>query len=58
MNIFWGYEDFVDIFRGHHRGYIFRGHFYAFWGLFSGSMYGMGDFVGGVAKIPNILWGA
>ena len=31
MNIFGGYEDFADIFWGHHIiGTIFRGHFYAF----------------------------
>ena len=32
MNIFFvsGYVDFVDIFGGHHKLTIFRGHFYAF----------------------------
>ena len=31
MNIFGGYEDFVDIFGGHHteNWTIFRGYFYA-----------------------------
>ena len=30
-NIFWGYEDFVDIFLGSPQNLtIFRGHFYAF----------------------------
>ena len=31
MNIFWGYEDFVDIFGGSSQNWtILRGHFYAF----------------------------
>ena len=30
-SIFLGYEDFVDIFGGHHENWtIFKGHFYAF----------------------------
>ena len=33
---------------------IFRGHFYAFYGLFLRSRYRMGD-IFGVAKISNIL---
>ena len=44
MNIFWGYEDFVDIFWGSSRNWtILRGHFYAFQGLFLRSRYRMGD---------------
>ena len=35
MNIFGGYEDFVDIFWGSSQIWtIFRGRFYVFWGLF------------------------
>ena len=41
---FLGYEDFVDIFWGSSQNWtIFRGHFYAFKGLFLRSRYRMGD---------------
>ena len=43
---FLGYENCVDIFGGSSQNWttcIFRGHFYAFWGLFLRSMYRMGD---------------
>ena len=41
---FFGYEDFVDIFLGSSQNWtIFRGHFYAFYGLFLRSRYRMGD---------------
>ena len=58
MNIFGGYEDFVDNFLGSPQKWtIFRGHFYAFWSLFIRSRYRMGD-IFGVAKISNNVWGA
>ena len=42
--IFFGYEDFMDIFKGHHNIWtIFRGHFYALKGLFLRSRYRMMD---------------
>ena len=51
------YEDFVDIFGGSSQNWtIFRGHFYAFKGLFLGPIYRMGD-IFGVAKISNIFLG-
>ena len=41
---FLGYEDFVDIFGGSSQNWtIFRGHFYAFYGVFLRSRYRMGD---------------
>ena len=50
-NIFGGYDDFVDIFWGSSQNRtIFRGHFYAFQGLFLRSMYRMGDIFWGLLK--------
>ena len=50
---FWGYEDFVDIFWGHHKIGLYLGSFLCFslgqgteWGIFFGA-----------AKISNIFWG-
>ena len=44
--IFFGYEDFVDIFGGSSQYLtVFRGHFYAFLGLFLRSMYRVGVFI-------------
>ena len=52
---FWGYEDFVDIFLGSSQNWtIFRGHFYAFYGLFFRSRHRMGILFW-VTKISNIL---
>ena len=52
-----GYEDFVDIFLGSSQNWtIFRGHFYAFYGLFLRSSYRIGD-IFWVAKISNICLG-
>ena len=43
-NIFWGYEDFVDIYWGSSQNWtIFRCHFYVFKRLFLRSSYRMGD---------------
>ena len=60
INIFGGYEDFVDIFGGSSQNwtifYIFMGHFYAFQGLFLRSRYRIGVFFW-VVKISNILLG-
>ena len=48
----------MDIFGGLSQNKtIFRGHFYAFLGLFLRSRYRMGVFWG-VAKISNIFWGS
>ena len=58
MNIFGGYEDFVDIFLGSSQNWtILRGHFYAFSGLFLGQATEWEIFLG-VVKISNIFWGA
>ena len=39
-----GYEDFLDIFGGSSQNWaIFRGHFYAFYGIFLRVRYRMGD---------------
>ena len=58
MNIFWWYEDFVDIFLGSSQNWtLFRGHFYAFYGLFLRSRYRMRDAYFWVAKISNIFLG-
>ena len=44
---FLGYEDFVDIFLGSSQNWtIFRGYFYASYGLFLRSLYRMGIFFG------------
>ena len=51
---FLGYEDFVDIFLGHHNWTISRGNFYAIKGLFLRPRYRMGIFFW-VAKISNIF---
>ena len=52
-----GYEDFVDIFGGSSQNWaIFKGHLYAFLGIFLNSRYRMGD-IFGVAKISNIVLG-
>ena len=57
MNIFWGYEDFADIFGGSSQIWtVFRGHFYAFYGLFIRSRYRMVD-IFWVAKMSNIFLG-
>ena len=46
----------MDIFGGSSQNWtIFRGHFYAFFGLFLRSRYKMGD-IFWVAKISNIFW--
>ena len=56
-NYFFGYENFVDIFLGSSQNWtIFRGHFYAFLGLFLRSRYRIGD-IFWVAKISNIFLG-
>ena len=49
MNVFFfEYEDFVYIFLGSSQNWtIYRGHFYAFPGLFLRSRYRMGDILGG-----------
>ena len=53
--IFWGYEDYVDILGGSSQNWTcFRGHFYAFMDPFLRSSYIIGIFLG-VAKISNIL---
>ena len=57
MNIF-GYEYFVDIFWGHSQNWtIFRGHFYAFKGIFLRSRRRMGVFLG-LLKFQIFFWGA
>ena len=56
MNIFWGYEDFVDIFWVITKLGQFEGHFYAIKGLFLRSRYRFGIFFW-VAKISNIFLG-
>ena len=54
INIFWGYEDFVDIFgRLSQIWTIFRGHFYAFWGLFKVQN---GGYFFGLLKFQTIFW--
>ena len=47
--IFLGHEDFLDIYWVSSQNWtIFRGHFYAFYGLFLSSRYRIGDiFLGG-----------
>ena len=71
MNIFWWYKDFVDFFfvggGGHQKNKtIFRGHFHAFYGLFSRSRYRMRYILGllkfktvfGALESPDIFfWG-
>ena len=58
MNIFWGYEDFVDIFLGSSQNWaslrVISMHFRVF---FLRSMYRIGIFFG-VAKILIFFWGA
>ena len=56
MNIFWGYEDFVDIFLGSSQNWANLRSFLCILGSFLRSMYRIGIFLG-VAKIPNILFG-
>ena len=57
MKFFWGYEDFVDIFGGHHKTGLYLGvismHFRVF-SLVQGTEWGI---FFGVAKISNIFWG-
>ena len=54
---FFGCEDFVDIFLGSSQNWtIFRGHLYAFYGLFLSSSYRMGIFFW-VSKTSNIFLG-
>ena len=51
----WGYEDFGDIFLGSSQNWtIFRGHFYAFYGLFLSGGYSSNIF--GVLEIPDIFF--
>ena len=46
-----GFENFVDIFWGSSQNWTkFRGHFYAFYGLFLWPRYRMGDIFGGLLK--------
>ena len=53
---FLGHEDFVYIYLASSQNCtIFRGHFYAFSGLFLRSRYRMGIFFG-VVRISNIFW--
>ena len=56
MNIFKGYEDFVDNFGGHRKTELFFGIISMHLGLFLWSRYKMGIFLR-VAKISNIFWG-
>ena len=54
---FWGTKKNVDISGGSSQNWnIFKGHFYAFYGLFLRLRYRMGIFVW-VAKISNIFLG-
>ena len=53
---FWGYEDFVDIFLGHHKIGLVWGSFLCILGSFLRSRYRIGIFFG-VAKISNIFLG-
>ena len=66
MNIFWGMKNLWIFFGGSSQNKtIFRGHFYAFKGLFLRSRYKMGDIFGlvkfkyflGVLEIPDIFFG-
>ena len=51
MNVF-VYEDFVDIFFGPSQNWtIFRGHFYAFYGIFLTSMYRVEDILLGCENV-------
>ena len=56
MNIFGGFHNNVYFLGSSQNLAIFRGHFYAFLGLFLRSRYRMGD-VFSAAKISNIFWG-
>ena len=56
MNIFGGYEDFVDIFWGHHKIWLVWGSFLCNLGSFLRSRYRIGIFFW-VAKISNIFLG-
>ena len=57
INIFWGMKILWIFFLGSPQNLpIFRGHLYAFYGLFSRARYRMGIFLG-VAKISNIFLG-
>ena len=56
MNIFWGYEDFVNIFGGHHKIGLVLGSFLCILGTFLRSRYRIGIFLG-VAKISTIFLG-
>ena len=58
MNVFWGYEDFVDIFGGSSQNRAgLRVISMQFRVFFLGSRYRIWIFFG-VAKISNIFWGA
>ena len=56
MNIFGGFQNNEYFWGSSQNLAIFRGHSYAFWGLFLRSRFRMGD-VFSVAKISNIFWG-
>ena len=56
MNIFRGTKVLWTFLASSQNGTIFRGHFYAFYGLFLRSMYRMGDNYL-VAKISNVFLG-
>ena len=56
INIIFVYEDIMDIFFGSSQNLtIFRGTFYAFYGLFLRSIYRMGDIFGGLLKSQIFL---
>ena len=54
MDIFWGYEDFVDIFWGHHKIGLVLGSFLCILGSFFNVKVQNWD-IFWVAKIPNIF---
>ena len=55
---FWGYEDFVDIFWGHHKNGLYLGVISMYLGSFlKVEVQNPGYFLG-VGKILNIFWGA
>ena len=56
MNIFWGYEDFVDIFEGSSQNWASLRVISMQFRVFLRSMYRIGIFVW-VAKISNIFLG-
>ena len=56
---FWGYEDFVDIFWGHHKIGLYLGSFLKVKVENRGYFFGLPEFqiVFGVLEIPDIFWG-